>query len=563
MRKFLLAWLFLLLTNQLVLAQSTPGFVTGQVPTAAQWNSYFAAKQDVLSGLPLPLAGGTLSGRVVTATTTALAAGINLPHGIVPSLPVNGDVWTTTAGMFAQINGSTIGPFSAGAGGTLAVGSGGTGQTTFTANLPLIGNGASAITQGTRSGNTTSFATTSGAMTSGNCVSIDGSGNLVAAGGACTTGGGGGTVASSTIGQVAVYSAATTVTGITACNNGYYGTDGAGAVLCRTSVNTTLSATITALGTVATGVWQGTTIAAQFGGTGVNNGASTITIGGNVVFSGAFTFTATLSATTTPTFPSGTYTVANQTGTSGGIPYYSSATTQASSGALGANLPVFGGGAGSSPIAGTRSGNTTQVVTTTGAQTSGNCVSIDASGNHIASGSACGGAGGTLLNTLTASNSATIQDTTSLTATYDRYDLVFEYILPVTNGTNCRIQLSVDGGSTYKSTGYTGASYVGTGTVTADSTFIPCSFSSATDVGSAATGAGVSGTITIYKPSNATIVKSWIGKFSYIGTGGSFIYRVVNSGGSWSADILAINAVQISFSSGNISSGTVKIYGIN
>lgn len=35
------------------LAQSSPGLVTGQVPTAAQWNSYFAAKQDYLGFTPL------------------------------------------------------------------------------------------------------------------------------------------------------------------------------------------------------------------------------------------------------------------------------------------------------------------------------------------------------------------------------------------------------------------------------------------------------------------------------------------------------------------------------
>ena len=28
--------------------QSNPGFVTGQIPTAAQWNSYFTKKQDAL-----------------------------------------------------------------------------------------------------------------------------------------------------------------------------------------------------------------------------------------------------------------------------------------------------------------------------------------------------------------------------------------------------------------------------------------------------------------------------------------------------------------------------------
>lgn len=80
-------------------------------------------------------------------------------------------------------------------------------------------------------------------------------------------------------------------------------------------------------------------------------------------------------------------------GTSGGIPYFSSTSTIASSGALGANLPVFGGGAGAAPIVGTRSGNTTQVVTTTGTQTSGRCVEIDANGNHVPAAAACGTGG--------------------------------------------------------------------------------------------------------------------------------------------------------------------------
>lgn len=89
-------------------------------------------------------------------------------------------------------------------------------------------------------------------------------------------------------------------------------------------------------------------------------------------------------------------------GTSGGIPYFSSSSAWASSATLTANLPIFGGGAGSTPFSGTRSGNTTQVVTTTGTQTNGNCVSIDASGNHIASGAACG------LGTLTSVTASSI-----------------------------------------------------------------------------------------------------------------------------------------------------------
>lgn len=63
------------------------------------------------------------------------------------------------------------------------------------------------------------------------------------------------------------------------------------------------------------------------------------------------------------------------------------------SGTLTADLPVIGGGSKAVAV-GTRSGNTTQYVTTTGAQTSGDCVKIDANGNHVANGSACGSGGG-------------------------------------------------------------------------------------------------------------------------------------------------------------------------
>lgn len=115
--------------------------------------------------------------------------------------------------------------------------------------------------------------------------------------------------------------------------------------------------------------------------------------GGGTVTSVAQTFTGGLiSVGGSPVTSSGTLAL-TVAGTSGGIPYFSGASTWASSAALTANLPVIGGGAGVAPTVGTRSGNTTQFVTTTGAQTSGDCVKIDASGNHVANGSACGGSG--------------------------------------------------------------------------------------------------------------------------------------------------------------------------
>lgn len=387
MKKLWIALMFLMLANVQALAQSQPGWTFGYVPTQGEWAAEWSSKQDYLGAAPCLVTGCTLQGKLTTFASSATNAGFNLPPGAAPTSPVNGDIWTTSAGLFAQINGSTVGPYgTGGGGGTLTVPNGGTGQVSFTANAPLIGNGTGNLGQGTRTGNTTAFATSTGTLTSGHCVSIDGSGNFVDAGGACTTGGGGGTVASSTIGQIAAYTASTTVTGLTTCNNGYIGTNGSGTPTCTTTFNATLSATITAVGTIATGVWQGTVIGSTYGGTGINNGSSTLTMGGSVVFSGAFGFTANLTSSTNVTFPT-SGTLMNQNGTSGGIPYYSSSTSISTSAALTSNLPVFGGGAGSAPFSGTLSGNTTKLAAVSGSLVNGNGVKVDSNGNIIDFGS--------------------------------------------------------------------------------------------------------------------------------------------------------------------------------
>lgn len=59
------------------------------------------------------------------------------------------------------------------------------------------------------------------------------------------------------------------------------------------------------------------------------------------------------------------------------------------------------------------SGNGRYMVTTTGPQTAGNCVSIDNKGNHVASGSGCGSGGGTGGASLTAPNIWTTPGTAS------------------------------------------------------------------------------------------------------------------------------------------------------
>jgi hypothetical protein len=67
--------------------------------------NFFQGNTGVVSGpedstaLSLPL--GT------TARST-----LRIPHGAAPTSPVNGDIWTTTSGLFVRVNGATVGPLT-------------------------------------------------------------------------------------------------------------------------------------------------------------------------------------------------------------------------------------------------------------------------------------------------------------------------------------------------------------------------------------------------------------------------------------------------------------------
>jgi hypothetical protein len=129
-------------------AQSSPGLVYGQVPTATQWNSYFAAKQDVIGYTPLNKAGDTMLGELITNSPNASISGFNLPHGTSPASPVNGDLWTTSSGLFVRINGSTIGPLGTAACPTCAV-INATNNFTAAQNINLTGGSLAAAQTGT------------------------------------------------------------------------------------------------------------------------------------------------------------------------------------------------------------------------------------------------------------------------------------------------------------------------------------------------------------------------------------------------------------------------------
>lgn len=108
--KLLVAAALASLSIEAALAQTSPNLTQGQKLTPAQWNALFSGKQDVLGYVPLNTTGGVLTGRLVTAPPGASTAGLNLTPGTAPGLPVNGDLWFTSAGLFARVGGVSIGP---------------------------------------------------------------------------------------------------------------------------------------------------------------------------------------------------------------------------------------------------------------------------------------------------------------------------------------------------------------------------------------------------------------------------------------------------------------------
>lgn len=115
--------------------------ITFTGPTSARSYALPDASTTLVSIL-----GNTFTGLISTVASASGSAGLRLPHGSAPSAPTNGDVWTTTTGVFWRMNGTTqqtaflnspafttpdigaaTGTSLTGSGGALTLSSGGTG----------------------------------------------------------------------------------------------------------------------------------------------------------------------------------------------------------------------------------------------------------------------------------------------------------------------------------------------------------------------------------------------------------------------------------------------------
>lgn len=183
---------------------ASPGGSSGQVQynnagafgglTNTQLTADINAFSSTLSGAA-PASGGGTTNFLRADGTWAAPAGSTYSAGT--GLTLTSTTFSLTNPVAVNLGGTGLA--SGTSGGVLAFTASGTiaSSGALSASNPVIGGGAGvAPSSGSRSGNTTTFGTTTGTLTSGHCVSIDASGNLVDAGAAC--GSGSGTVTSVT-----------------------------------------------------------------------------------------------------------------------------------------------------------------------------------------------------------------------------------------------------------------------------------------------------------------------------------------------------------------------------
>jgi hypothetical protein len=246
----------------------------------------------------------------------------------------------------------------------------------------------------------------------------------------------------------------------------------------------------------------------------------------------------------------------NNTPTAGGITY-GDGTTYANTAAGTSGQPVVSGGAGAPvfrpytlPAA---DGSASQVLQTNG---SGALSFATPSSGAL-----------TLLSTVTASSSATVNfDSTYITSTYDAYMIVMNSVLPVTNAVNISINASSNNGSSFPyswtntGTGFSSNGTSAQGTGGGQNNLTGGLVASAVDQKlTNAAGQTFNCTLYLFKPS-ATQYFQCTWNATWISNESSALCWVGMSGTTNSST--AVNYIRFAMSSGNIASGTFRLYGL-
>ena len=173
-----------------------------------------------------------------------------------------------------------------------------------------------------------------------------------------------------------------------------------------------------------------------------------------------------------------------------------------------------------------------------------------------------------LLSTQTASSSSAISFTSNIDDTYPVYMFKFIDIHPATNNVIFQFNLSVDSGSNYnvaKTSSYFRALHNEAGSSTNLVYQTSHDLAQGTGMQDLAQGIGndndqcTVGTLHLFNPSNTTFVKHFIARFNTYEAADFSIDQYCAGYGNTTS---AVDAVKFQMSSGNIDSGTIKLYGI-
>ena len=177
----------------------------------------------------------------------------------------------------------------------------------------------------------------------------------------------------------------------------------------------------------------------------------------------------------------------------------------------------------------------------------------------------------TLLQTQTASSSATISFTSNIDSTYKEYIFKFIDIHPSADNINFTFNISVDSGSNYnvtKTTTFFEAYHKEDGSDAYFATADGRDLAQSTNF-QQLNGAGVqneddgsiSGYLKIFEPSSTTFVKHFISSSSCNAHNSHYAWNSFMSG--YGNTTSAVDAIQFKMSSGNIDAGTIKMYGVS
>lgn len=170
-----------------------------------------------------------------------------------------------------------------------------------------------------------------------------------------------------------------------------------------------------------------------------------------------------------------------------------------------------------------------------------------------------------LISSATASSSATLDFTSGITSAYSMIIFVLTDIVPATNAANLQMRFSINGGSSYITSGNYGYASLGVAGGSASTVYVQAngaSFIQLTgNINTGTPGSCFSGVVDLINPASSTTFKSVNIKTSNSNGGGDQVTSLMGSG-LYDGVTTAVNAIRFLASSGNITSGTIYMYGV-